>query len=73
MCFIRSSKGFQFHYAGLVANPPGDDLFRVFLVVRFYDSPAAVRAIVAAPFKMMQIACRVNLFYDCVAVACIVR
>lgn len=65
------SKPFQFYDAGFVSYPPGDDLPGVFAVIRFDDRPAAMRAIMASPFEMMQIACGMDFPDDGVTVACI--
>src|SRR5512147_1064308 len=73
MRFIRLSKSFQFYDSGFVPYPPRNDLLRMFLVIRFDDCPAAVLAIMAAPFEMMQIPCGVNLLDNCLAVFRLVR
>src|SRR5215208_4637312 len=42
-------------------------------VIRFDDSPAAVVAIVTAPFKMVQVACSMDLFNNGIAVLGLMR
>lgn len=73
MCLIGFAKRFELYDPRLVSNSPGHDLFCVLSIVRFDDGPTAVRAIVTAPFEMVQVACRVDFSDDRIAVACIVR
>lgn len=73
MCLIGFSKCFQLYDPGLVPYSPWDDLFGVFPVIRFDDGPAAMRAVVAAPFKVVKVARRMDFSDDGIAVACIVR
>ena len=70
ICFAEF---FQLHHTRFIANLPGDNLFRVLFVVRFNDCPAAVCAVVATPFEMMQIPRRVDFFDDRVTFASVVR
>jgi hypothetical protein len=64
---------FQFYYASLVAYSPGDNLPGMLPVVSFDDGPTAMRAIVASPFKVMEIARRVNFPDDCITITGVVR
>ncbi len=73
MCFVCLSECFQLHDPGLVAYSPGDDLSGMFAVIGFDDCPSTMSAIVAAPLEVMEIACRVDLFDDCITIAGIVR
>jgi hypothetical protein len=43
----------------------------MFPVIGFDDGPSAVRPIVAAPFKVVQIACGMDLSDDGITVACV--
>jgi hypothetical protein len=70
--FIGVPERFQFYDPGLVPYSPRDDLFRMFPVIGFDDCPAAVRAVVTAPFEVMQIPRGMDLFDDGVTFACIV-
>ena len=72
MCLIGFSKCFELYDPGLVPYSPGYDLSGVLPVIRLDNSPAAVRAVMAAPFEMVQVARGVDLFDDRIAVACIV-
>ena len=67
------AKLFKFDDARLVPDLPGDDLPGVFAIIGLDDRPAAMRAIVASPFEVMQISRRVDLFDDRIAVVCLVR
>ena len=66
-------EGFELYDPCLVADSPGDDLSGMFAIIRFDDGPAAVGAVVAAPFEVMQVTCRVDFPDDGVAVACLMR
>ena len=68
MNLIGFSEFFQLYNARFLSDSPWHDLFCMFSVIGFEDCPAAMRAIVTAPFKMMQIACRVDFPDDCVAI-----
>lgn len=70
---VGATELFEFDDARLVPDLPGNDLPGVLAVVCFDDRPAAMRAIMTAPFKMMQIARRVDFLDDCIAVMGFVR
>src|SRR5688572_3615392 len=69
MCLICFSEFFQLDDARLVAYSPGHDLFRMFPVIRLDDGPAAMRAVVATPFEVMQVTRGVDFLDDCIAIA----
>ncbi len=69
MCLIGFSKCFQFYNACLIPYSPGHDLFGMFTVIGLDDSPSTVRTVMTAPFKMMKVTCRVDLFDNCITVA----
>lgn len=69
MRLVGRPKRFQFYYAGLIPDPPWHDLPGVFSIIRFDDGPAAVCAVVAAPFEVMQIARGMDLFDNGITVA----
>jgi hypothetical protein len=69
MCFIGSSKRFQFYDSCLISYSPGNDLFGVFTVIGLDDCPSTVRAVVAAPFEVMQITRGVDFFNNRIAVS----
>src|SRR5262245_5685140 len=73
MGLIGFPKCFQFYDAGLVSYSPGHDLFGMFAVIRLDDRPATMRTVMAAPFKMMKVACRVDFFNNGVALAGLMR
>jgi hypothetical protein len=60
MCLIGFSESFQFYDPRLISYSPWDDLFGMFTVIGLDDCPAAVSAIVAAPFEVVQITCRMD-------------
>jgi hypothetical protein len=62
------SEGFQFYDAGSVTYLPGDDLAGVLTIIGFDDGPSAVSAVVAAPFKVMEVAGGVDLLDDGIAI-----
>ena len=72
MCLIGFSECFQLYDPGFIANPPRYDLPRMFSVIRFDNGPAAVRAVMAAPLEVVQVACGVDLSDDRIAIASIV-
>ena len=72
MCFVRWSKFFELYYPRFISYSPGHDLSCVLSVIRFDDGPTAVRAIMTAPFEMVQVARCVDFSDDRIAVACIV-
>lgn len=69
---ISFAKCFELYNAGLVPNSPGDNLLCMFAVISFNDGPAAVSAIMAAPFEVMEITSGMDFLDDRIAVACIV-
>ena len=69
--FVGRSKLFKFYDPCLIPDLPRDDLPGMFAVVRLDDRPTAMITIVTTPFKMMQIACRVELFDDRIAILCL--
>lgn len=56
MSLIRFAEFLQLYDPRLVADPPGHDLFRMFPVICLDDRPAAMRTVVAAPLKVVQVA-----------------
>ena len=68
MYLIRFSEFFQLYDSRLISNPPWDDLFCVFPVIRLDDSPTAVRAVVATPFEVMQVTRSVDFPDDRIAI-----
>jgi hypothetical protein len=73
MILLTRAELFEFYDAGLVPDSPGNDLPGVFAVVGLDDRPAAVMAIVAAPFKIMEIARSVDFLDDGITVPSLVR
>ena len=70
--FVGGTEFFQFYDPRLLPYLPWDNLFCVFAVIRFDDRPAAMRAIVTAPFEVMQVTRRVDFPDDCITVVCFV-
>ena len=67
--FLAWTKLFQLHDACFIPYLPGNDLSGVFAVIGLDDRPAAVMAVMAAPFEVMQVACHVDLLDDGITIA----
>jgi hypothetical protein len=72
MRFVDFPERFQLYDSRLIPDSPRDDLPGMLTIIGLDDCPAAVRAVVAAPLKVVQIPGGVDLFDDCITVACIV-
>jgi len=70
---LTGTELFELHNPSLVPDSPGNNLLRMFPVIGLDDRPAAVMAIVAAPFKIMEIARSVDFLDDGITVAGLVR
>ena len=71
MYLIRFTEFFQLYDSRFISYPPWDDLFRMFPVICLDDGPSTVRAVVASPFEVMQVAGGVDFPDDCIAITSI--
>ncbi len=70
---LTRPKFFQLYDPGLIPYSPGNNLFCMFAVVGLDDRPAAVMAVVAAPFKIMEVACSMDFLDNGITVTGVVR
>src|SRR6266498_4169074 len=73
MRLVGSAKFFQFYDPCFISYPPRDNLLCMLSVICFDDRPTTVCAIMAAPFKVMQISRGMDFLNNSIAVACLMR